>query len=161
MGRVYVFNNPIETGLRITVILSAAYPATMDLQKIIYYDYLAVHSGDIENGPSSLHPAVPNRTGEILIRRKIIEDGIDLFVEKGLILKIFTMHGIEYQAGEQAVPFLETLDEKYTLELRKRADWAIEKFQDKTIEYLSNFIKSNLDKWGGEFTFCSVGGGMQ
>ena len=47
MNKEYVFNNPIETGLRSLIILNAAYPKPLDLQQLIYYDYLTVHTGDI------------------------------------------------------------------------------------------------------------------
>lgn len=158
MNKVYVFNSPVETGLRVLVILNATYPNRMDLQQVLYYDYLTVHSGDVDGGPKSLHPQVPNRSGEIFVRRKILEDGIELFISSGLIEKVYTLKGIEYQAGENATPFLDMLNENYTLELAKRAQWVVKEFGHQTIEQLDRFIKNNLDKWGGEFTFCSVGG---
>lgn len=157
MNRVYVFNNAIETGLRVLIILRAAYPSALDLQQILYYDYLTVHSGDVEDGPKSLHPQVPNRSGELFVRRKILEDGLELFISNGLIEKVFTLQGIEYRATENASPFLDMLNEDYTLELMERAQWVVHEFQYKATEELEKFIKNNLDKWGGEFTFCSIG----
>ena len=69
-----VFNNPVESALRTLVLLVEAYPATLDLQKLVYLDYLLVHSADA-GGPESLHPPTPQRQGEVAVRRDLIEQG--------------------------------------------------------------------------------------
>ena len=76
------FNTALENGLRSLFILDAIFPAFRDLQRIVYYDYLAVHSSDIINGPTSLHPAVPHRSGEWLVRHKLVLDGLNLMFSK-------------------------------------------------------------------------------
>lgn len=153
MNKEYAFNNPIETGLRSLIILSASYPKSLDLQQLIYYDYLTVHTGDIEGGPNSIHPAVPNRTGELLVRRKIIEQGLKLFVNKKFIEKVFTQNGIEYQLSDNSNMFLDMLDEEYTITLRDKANWVINKFLDWNSVELKKFIEINIDNWGGEFIY--------
>lgn len=156
-NKLYEFNNPIETGLRVLAILNAAYPQKIDLQQLIYYDYLTIHSGDIENGPSSLHPPVPNRSGEILVRRKIIEEGIELFVKKRLIDRVFSEKGIVYRMSENANMFIDMLEELYTKRLFERAVWVIDNFINFSDEDMGSYMKNNLDKWGGEFVFCDIG----
>lgn len=157
MNKECVFNNPIETGLRSLIILSASYPKSLDLQQLIYYDYLTVHTGDIEGGPDSIHPPVPNRTGELLVRRKIIEKGLELYVNKKFIEKIFTQNGIEYQLSDNSNMFLDMLDEEYTISLRDKANWVINKFLDWDSIGLKRFIEGNIDKWGGEFIHTNMG----
>ena len=68
---VLTFNSPIETGVRALILLSEAYPQGFDLQRILEYDYMMVHTGDFENGPPSIHPALPLRSGELLVRRSV------------------------------------------------------------------------------------------
>ncbi len=63
-----LFNTPQETALRIGAVLCALAPEPVDPQRLIFLDYLLVHSEDA-HGPPSLHPASPMRTGEILVRR--------------------------------------------------------------------------------------------
>lgn len=74
-SNVTVFNSALETGVRSLVILVANFPAALDLQRLVDFDYLVVHSGDLD-GPESLHPPLPLREGELLVRRNIIESGI-------------------------------------------------------------------------------------
>ncbi|MCV5275801.1 threonine transporter, partial [Escherichia coli] len=52
------FNSPLEAGIRAVSILGAAYPQTYDLQRLVAFDYLLVHTGDI-GGPDNLHPPTP------------------------------------------------------------------------------------------------------
>ena len=52
----FIFNTPLECGLRCAALLLAAYPAPCDLQRLVQYEYLLVHSGDVPQGPPSLHP---------------------------------------------------------------------------------------------------------
>ncbi len=157
MSKIYVFNNAIETGLRSLIILDSVYPKLIDLNKIMYYDYLMIHSGDVKDGPPSIHPATPNRTGEILVKRKIVEEGIILFIKKGLIEKVFTSHGIDYRVSDNASVFLDILEEKYTTKLKDRASWVISEFSEYSNEKLHNYMKNNLDKWGGEFIYYDIG----
>ncbi len=42
------FNSPIETGIRTLAILTAVFPRSLDLQYLVYFDYLVLHSGDVE-----------------------------------------------------------------------------------------------------------------
>ena len=49
------FNSPLETGVRALTVLAELAPAALDLQRLVYFDYLVVHSADA-GGPRSLHP---------------------------------------------------------------------------------------------------------
>lgn len=158
MNKTLLFNNPIETGLRSLVILHEAYPESLDLQKLLYFDYMVVHSGDLPSAPESLHPSVPNRSGELLVRRNTIEQGLEFYMRKQLIKKIFNERGIEYTIEDNATIFLDMLEETYYLELREKVKWVIETYKNWEISQLEQFIKTNLDKWGGEFIYCTLEG---
>jgi hypothetical protein len=41
------FNSALETGIRSVGILVAAYPRAFDLQQLVAFDHLVVHTGDI------------------------------------------------------------------------------------------------------------------
>jgi len=80
----FVYNTPLECGLRCAALLLAAYPTHCDLQRLVQYEYLLVHSGDVPEGPTSLHPAAPHRSGELLVRRALVERGILFMMSRNL-----------------------------------------------------------------------------
>lgn len=145
------FNNSVESGLRILTILNEAFPKSYDLQNLVYLDYLIVHSADIDKTTQSLHPAVPYRSGEIMVRSSIIEKGINLFITKNLIEKLFNTSGIEYKATENAMPFLESLEEIYSIDLQEKASWAIGKFLKYSKQDLKNIMTPKLSEIDNEF----------
>jgi len=146
-----VFNTPLESGLRSVALLLEAYPDSFDLQRLGQYDYLVVHTGDVVGGPPSIHPATPQRSGELLVRRQIVEAGIEFMVQRGVVERVFTPQGIGYVAGEYAVLFLNSLSSEYTSQLRDRAAWVVKHFVDLSDEELTDYIKANLSQWGAEF----------
>src|SRR5438552_3021624 len=121
------FNSAFEAGVRSVVILTAAFPSTFDLQRLVVFDYLTVHSGDAE-GPQSLHPPVPLRSGELLVRRRLIERGLLLMQSRNLVARSFLNSGIFFGATEETEPFLSALSSNYLGQLRLRADWAVKTF---------------------------------
>jgi hypothetical protein len=151
----YPFNGPIESGLRLLVLLECAFPIEYDMQRLVFYDYLLVHSQDA-NGPQSIHPPTPNRSGEVLVKRHILEQGILLMISRQLIKKNFTSVGIMYQATENATPFLDSLSSKYAELLKDRAKWVIKEFNGFSDIQLEQFFYQNLDRWGGEFEKAAI-----
>ena len=138
------FNNSVETGLRVLTILHQAFPKSFDLQKLVYLDYLNVHTGDFDNTKSSIHVAVPYRQGEIFVRNRIILKGIQLFISKGLIDIVYSPKGIEYKASESATPFLENLEEEYVNQLKSTSEWVCEMFAKKNNKQLKTLIRSEI-----------------
>jgi hypothetical protein len=145
------FNSPLECGLRTLVLLRAAQPAACDLQRLIFYDYLLVHSGDVPNGPASIHPPTPLRSGEALVRRQWIERGLCLMISRELVIRTFSDNGIMYEASPLTETFLAYMQEPYTRKLHERAEWVIARFHSYAESELVEFFKANLDRWGGEF----------
>jgi hypothetical protein len=113
------FNSPLEAGIRAVAILAAAYPRSFDLQRLIAFDHLLVHTGDV-GGPASLHPPVPLRSAELLVRRKLIERALLLMMTRDLVSREVGLGGIRYTAGENAVPFLAAAQSDYVKALQER-----------------------------------------
>lgn len=151
-----VFNSPLEAGLRCLAILTAGYPNNYDLSRLVFYDYMLVHSGDITGGPESLHPATPHRSGEILIRRPVLESGLNLFLSKGLINVIYNQDGILYSATELSSPFLDSLSSEYVSKLKNNAYWLVDSFDIFDIQSIQEMINRNIRNWGGEFISESI-----
>lgn len=145
------FNTPLESALRSLVVLTEAFPSLYDLQRLVFFDYLIVHSADAPNGPKSLHPGTPHRSGEVLVRRVIVEDGLTFLLDRGLIERRFDSKGILYGATDYAAPFLDCLRAPYTRELKERGAWVVRTFGAYSDEALTAFFSANLDRWGSEF----------
>ena len=132
-------------------LLDASNPEIADLQRLISLDYLLVHSGDVESGPESLHPAVPFRGSELLVKRDLIRVGLDQMFARELVEKAMTRQGIAYRGTTLTKAFLDLLQTKYALDLRSRAHWVMDRFGALSDRELSSFMSNNIDRWGAEF----------
>lgn len=150
------FNGPVEIGLRTISILNEAYPVGYSLQRLIILDYLSVHSDDIVGGPVGLHPKTPHRSGELLVRREVLQQGLRLYMGQGLAEQRFQTTGVIYAATERTGAFLDTLQAGYVAELRRKISWLIETFKESKDDDLNTLVQNNLRGWGAEFEMESV-----
>ena len=144
------FNSPLETGVRSLAILTALFPKTVDLQHLVDFDYLVVHSGDA-GGPESLHAPLPLRSGELLVRRGLIETGILLMISRGLVERITSASGFGYRATESAAAFLSALGAPYSMRLKDRASWVAATFGNATHAELRTVTRRFFDEWSIQF----------
>lgn len=150
MTEIHPFNSSVECGLRSLIILEHAFPLEYDLQRLVFYDYLLVHSKDA-GGPESIHPATPHRSGEVLVKRKMLEQGLFLMISRNLIRREYDKTGIVFVATDEATPFIDSLSSKYVGMLKQSAEWVIGTFNEYSDKDLEEFFYKNLDRWGGEF----------
>jgi len=150
------FNSPLECGLRLLFVLVAAEGRPCDLQRLISYDYLMVHSGDVPGGPSSLHPAVPFRGSELLVKRDVLQTGLNQMFSRELLTKTFDTLGITYRANELTGAFLGLMKSMYADALRDRAIWVIKHFHMMDDRALEHYISENIGRWGAEFERLSA-----
>jgi hypothetical protein len=151
------FNSPLETGLRALTVLSAIYPRASDIQRLMTFDYLLVHSADAD-GPESLHPGTPQRNGELLVRHALIQNGLYLLLSRRLIERLPAETGIVYRALDDAQSFLDNLGSEYMQGLRARADWIAATFGDMADSELTDFINQRFTKWTTEFQTLEYAG---
>src|SRR5436190_9700925 len=118
--RASPFNSALETGVRTLIVLVASYPKGHDLGRLVQYDYLTVHSADAD-GPPSLHPPLPLRSGELLVRRGLIESGLRLMMSRSLVRRELHVHGFHYSADDAAASFLDNMKSHYIVALSDRA----------------------------------------
>jgi len=150
------FNTPIESGLRLLFALDQASGRSYDLQRLVSYDYLLVHSGDVEDGPASLHPAVPYRGSELLVKRELVRVGLDAMFAKELLEKRFEPAGICYRATALTGAFLKLLISPYASALRTRAEWVVARFADYSDAELERYMTANVGRWGAEFERLAI-----
>ncbi|KAB2675547.1 hypothetical protein F9K85_14320 [Brucella tritici] len=145
-----LFNSALETGVRALVVLNAAFPRVFDLAQLTWFDHLVVHTADV-GGPQSLHPDLPQRTGELLVRRRLVEEGVQLMRRLHMINAIADDNGIAYQASDDASALVETMHAPYALELKSRAEWLAQKLDELTGDQLSDLIAEKIGRWAVEF----------
>jgi hypothetical protein len=118
-----LFNTPLELGLRALVALDSLAPEALDLDAVTQYEYVLVHSAEIDGGPASLHPRTPMVRGEFLSHRRILEQGLELLFAKGLVVKSFEQTGMTYKASPLAGRFLAHMRSSYAGALLERGMW--------------------------------------
>jgi hypothetical protein len=58
--------------------------------------------------------------------------------------KVYCKTGVEYLASEEATPFVESLNEEYTIDLSTRAHWVFDKFQFYDFSKLKNYMQKYM-----------------
>ena len=144
------FNSALETGVRSLVVLVAAHPRAHDLQRLVQYDYLTVHSEDA-GGPPSLHPALPLRSGELLVRRENVERGLLLMISAKLARRFPDTDGFSYAANDAAGAFVANLVSEYHTDLKYRARWVVDTFDSLGAADLNETIRGVFEAWSVEF----------
>ncbi|MDO6537962.1 threonine transporter [Alteromonas stellipolaris] len=152
----FIFNSALETGVRSICILVADLSNKFDIQQLLALDHIVVHTGDIENAPPSLHPNILQRSGELLVRRPLIENGLVLMESKRLVQKVITPDGFYYCATELASVFIESLTNEYIKELSQRAQWAVTMYNDYGDMLFSEIFNSAFDRWRNEFQIAEM-----
>ena len=149
------FNSMLETGIRALFVLEAFYPRRCDLLEMTLLDHLVVHTGDLngEDAPQSLHPDLPNRAGELVVRRQLVEKSLRMMQEGHLVDIFETDEGITLGASEDAPSYLDLLQAPYSLALKDRAQWIAHKFGDMTATEMREQMQNRIGRWTADFRF--------
>lgn len=147
------FNSTLETGIRALVVLEAFYPRRCDLLEMTWLDHLVVHTGDLDGQdvPESLHPDLPNRAGELLVRRQLVERSLRMMQQVHLIEVFETETGIEFCASEDAPSYLDLLQAPYSVALKQRAKWMADRFAGLEAAEIRALIEGRIGRWTAEF----------
>lgn len=150
MLAVSPFNSEVDVALRSSVALWAACPAAISSQRLVYYDYLIVHSSDV-SGPKSLHPGTPYRSGELVTRRSLVQTAIALLSSLQMIEISPTDSGFLLAIAAPGLGFVDSLESTYAGRLRERALWVSAEFGSLTDGDLGQMLEANAPRWGAEF----------
>jgi len=145
-----IFNTAFESGVRSLILLTAFFPLSLGLRRLVVLDHLVVHTGDID-GPESLHPSESSRSAELLVRRGLVNSGLALMGTRGLVVRSATNEGFRYLAGEEAGVFTDLLRSDYSTALKERADWLAGAVASLSDDEIDNLLRSRMDLWDTEF----------
>ncbi|MBN9017037.1 MAG: threonine transporter [Rhizobiales bacterium] len=144
-----VFNTAFESGVRSLILLTACFPLSVGLRRLVVLDHLVVHTGDID-GPESLHPSESSRGAELFVRRGLIDSGLALMGTRGLIVRSATSEGFRYRAGDEAGTFVDLLRSDYSVALKERADWLAKEIAPLSDDDIDDLVRSRMDFWDTE-----------
>lgn len=145
-----IFNTAFESGVRSLILLTACFPTSLVLRRLVVLDYLVVHTGDID-GPVSLHPNESSRGAELLVRRGLVSSGLELMGTRGLVTRSATSEGFRYCAGDEAGTFVDLLRSEYSVALKERADWLVNEITPLSESEIDDLVRSRMDFWDAEF----------
>ena len=148
-------NSPLEVGVRVLMILVEAFPAHLDINRLVLLDYGLLHSADLK-GPDSLHPPIPIRVSELGVKRQHIEAGLQVMIRARLAEMLAEESGIEFCATESAENFLKILESDYARGLRDRAHWIVDKFGAVDDASLRERMREISSHWSEEFEVAQL-----
>lgn len=115
------FNNNIELGTRITLILLAV-ESSLSLDELVKLDFILLYSKEFD-GPDNLHPVLPNHVAEIAHRREYFPASIKFLISRLLIEPVIDESGQKYQANDTTMDFVSCLQSNYYQKVWKRLNW--------------------------------------
>jgi len=151
-----IFNSPLEIGFRTLFILNGISPMEVDFNRLVIYDYFLLNSNDFPNGPTSLHPPIPHRSAQIIIKPLILKDALVLMKSKELLDIVFTKTGIKYKSNDLTKKFIEFQDNEYSKKLIELSEWIKNQFGNISDAELNTLVDNNIPNWGGEFIYESL-----
>jgi hypothetical protein len=143
-------NGPLEVAIRVLTVLTEAFPARLDLNRLVLLDHGLLHSADL-GGPESLHPPVPLRSGELGVKRERVQGGVEVLIRAGLAHMEPSTEGIHFWASERAAGFVRLLETEYAHALTERAAWVVGHFGDMSDADLREAMRSVSGHWAEEF----------
>lgn len=155
------FNSTLETGIRSLIVLEALYPRQCDLIELTWLDHIVVHTRDFggDDVPESLHPDLPNRTGELLVRRQLVERSLRLMQQVHLVTVVDTEAGVQFCASEEAPSYLNLLQSPYSAQLKRRAEWMAKTFGSLSSAQIRELVEEKIGRWTAEFRLEEKGSG--
>lgn len=145
-----LFNSALETGVRTLLLLNAAQPKSFDLMHLTWLDHLVVHTADID-GPFSLHPDIPQRDGELIVRRQNVEEGLRLMRRLHLVSTDYTTDGIMFHVTEEGTQFAQLVRSEYGRLLKARAVWLMDYVGRVDTSEFVHLIREKIGRWSIEF----------
>lgn len=141
-----LFNSPLEAGIRAVVLLEYLRPETLDLSELVLFDHVVVHTADL-GGPPSLHPEVPGRKGELLVRRRLIEASLQLMQRCHLVDQESAEEGIVYRASEEAAAYVELLETEYSVQMKACARWLAGQVKTHSKVQFKRLARERIGNW--------------
>lgn len=100
----HLYNTPVEIAARLLIIINELRSENADQEKLMYLDYLSLHTGDV-GGEISVHAPIPNRGVQVYSKSELIKSSLTLLLSKELIDFISSEDGFVYSKNELTEAF--------------------------------------------------------
>lgn len=140
---IQTFNTPLEAGVRALFLLIAADRRSLDVQNLMYFDYAMVHTADFD-GPPSLHPPTPSQASQLLVRRALIQEGLELMRSRDLVERLFLAAGIRWRVTRVGRHVAAQFSSDYAGRLRERAEWVLRTLGEHTDTELAELFAGRV-----------------
>jgi hypothetical protein len=149
MNNIKIYNTSVEVGVRLLMIIKR-FNKGIDLESMIVLDYLILHANIVDKNFSSLHPDNPFHGLELISKRSVTKDAINLLIAKGLIDIEFSQKGIIYLPNAITDYFLSFFEGAYFNNLSANIDKIVNKFAKYDEKELQKYVADNLENWRGK-----------
>jgi hypothetical protein len=85
------------------------------------------------------------------VRRKIVQDALNLMMTRNLVSRSVDKSGIRYGAGEMAAMFMDSLQTSYLARVKDRAGWLVKHLADYEDPSFDALMRQFFDNWVIEF----------
>lgn len=150
-----IINNSIEISLRILVLFNEL-EKSIDLQRVIYYDYALLHSADFDKNQKSLHPPSPFRKEELVVKNNSIKEALSILCQKQLINIEYNNEGIFYKKNDLTPLLIQHLKSDYVAQLRCKSKWINATFNNYEDQELLKYFDDTIGKWNSEFSMYGL-----
>lgn len=155
-NNINIFNNPVEISLRILILLNIDINNEYNIEKLTYFDYLMMHSGDIDNAPDSILPNSPYRFFEFHVNKENISQSVEFLWRKGLVDISYNANGIFYKANRLTDLFVKTIQNELCEQLKHTASWVVDNFYKYSENDLKDLFYSKLKSKSTGFSKIGV-----
>ena len=152
MIRDELFNSPLEHGLRCLFLLDAIHPSSVDLQRLVIYDFFFTYSKGINDKLPELQPVFPQHTGQLMLKRELIRKGLEVLCNKGLVDYHMSNDGIEYSSKPFVGKILDSFQSSYAKKASEVAIWIASDIHLIPYQKLEKLIDDTIGVLGTEFT---------
>lgn len=115
-----LLNSDVEISLRILILLDSEFgKKLLDIDEILYLDYLAIHISDFDSSLTSIHPSIPKKEQEMLVRRGSVQKAIFLLSSRNLISIKYTKSGIKYASNDFTHLFVNYFESSYAKRIKE------------------------------------------
>lgn len=150
MNKVDLLNGSLESSLRILYILDKFQELRFNVNEIVLLDYYIIHLHDFEKSSQSIHPPIPNRENELLVRREQVIKGIQFLESRSLIQVNYTKYGIKYSTNKLANFLIKYMESDYAEKLSNNISIINTKNIEEILETVENLIKKDSKLWVNE-----------
>lgn len=149
MSKVKIYNTKFELGIRTLMIINKHLDG-IDIDRLIILDYLSIHANIIDSSLKSLHPENPFYGIELLTKRDLLKESINLLISKGLIDIKYSDDGIYYIPNGITNYFLSYFEGIYFDNLNNSINIILNKFKGYSRDDLKKYVNDNIELWSGE-----------